>query len=344
MCGGGSLLNSSSWNKKCGLHTPTLPHEKVSGPGGLGGGGWRAESGRRRCKSNLTRTRALTRDSCPRPHASTSLRNAPSPGAVAAPGFCSRGTPENGSRSPPGRDRGLQKWAQLCKPRLNSPRRGREPLPATQRFPSSDPQTQSTSLLEAAAVAATRARPPPRRGRTPSSPGRGAQPAANSVAAAQYRGAAHTITAPQDRRRAPPGSGVRPAAPGTRGQAHLSGTPRPPECTSSAGAPPHAAAAAAARSHSPAPRPSPLRPGRSRFPAPPSSAPAQEASPPVPLPRTPQPPHPLTAAQRPAAGGGRRPGARKRLDRGDPGRTPYLGGRRGGDGRSGSASERGGRQ
>ncbi|OBS74414.1 hypothetical protein A6R68_15049, partial [Neotoma lepida] len=34
-----------------------------------------------------------------------------------------------------------------------------------------------------------------------------ANPAANGVAAAQYRGAAHTITAPQDRRRARPGVG-----------------------------------------------------------------------------------------------------------------------------------------
>lgn len=76
----------------------------------------------------------------------------------------------------------------------------------------------------------------------------------------------------------------------------------------------------------------------------PPPQPQRRKLPPRPPPQNPQPPHPLTAAQRPAAGGGRRPGARKRPDRGDPGRTPYLGGRRGGDGRSGSASERGGRQ
>ena len=97
----------------------------------------------------------------------------------------------------------------------------------------------------------------------------------------------------------------------------------------------------------PAPRPSPLRPGRSRFRAPPSSAAAQEA-PPRPPPRNPPslpPPKPQLNGrpQRREKGGGG-PGARKWPDRGDPGRTPYLGGRRGGDARSGSASERGGRR
>lgn len=108
---------------------------------------------------------------------------------------------------------------------------------------------------------------------------------------------------------------------------HTSRAPRGPQSAAFTAHPPP--------SHSPTPRASPLRPGRSRFPAPPSSAPAQEAPPRSPLRNPPSPPPPLTAAQRPAAGaggGGRRPGARKRPDRGDPGRTPYLGGRRGGDG------------
>lgn len=102
---------------------------------------WRAESGRRRRKFNLTRTRALTPAGCPRPvcplHLGMPLRQEP----PLPPGFRSDGTPEQGTRSSRGRDRGLPKWAQLCKPHLNSPRRGGEPLPATQRFPSSYPQT-----------------------------------------------------------------------------------------------------------------------------------------------------------------------------------------------------------
>lgn len=137
---------------------------------------------------------------------------------------------------------------------------------------------------------------------------------------------------PRDRRRARAGREVRPAAPALRAP-HTSRPRAAPRVPPSL---PH---------HSgtlPAPAPRPLRPGRSRSPEPPSSALAQEA-PPVPLPGTPTAPRPLTAAQRPAAaagGGGRRPGAQKLPDLGDPGRTPYLGGRRGGDWRSGPASER----
>lgn len=156
------------------------------------------ESREKRRKSNLTQACALPPDSFPRP-VSPSLRNCPFPQGpptlpASAPTVHLRGAP---GLLAPSRDRGLPKWAQLCKPRLNSPRPGWEPLPATQRFPSSHPQIHSTSLLAAAAVAATRARPPLGRLRTSSSPGHGAQLAANGVAAAQYRGAAHTITAPR---------------------------------------------------------------------------------------------------------------------------------------------------
>lgn len=104
---------------------------------------------------------------------------------------------------------------------------------------------------------------------------------------------------------------------------HTSRAPRGPQSTAFT-APP-----LLGHTHS-LPRPGPLRPERSRFPASPSSALAQEA-PPRPPPRNPQPPAPLTAAQRPAAaagGGGRRPGARKGPDLGDLGWTPYLGRRR----------------
>lgn len=136
-----------------------------------------------------------------------------------------------------------------------------------------------------------------------------------------------------------PGMGCAPRPRALRAR-HTSRAPRGPHSAAFI-APPHSGA------HSPAPRPSPLLPGRSRSPAPPSSAPAKEAPPAPPSPEPPPAPAPLTAAQRPAAAageGGRRPGPRKRPDRRDPGRTPYLGGRRGGDGRSGSASERGGRR
>lgn len=93
-----------------------------------------------RCKSNLIRTRALTPDSCPRPMRTLHEGTAPSLGVADAPGFRAHRTPGRsaGPLAPSG-DRGLPKWAQLCKPRLNSPRPGGEPLPATQRFPSSHP-------------------------------------------------------------------------------------------------------------------------------------------------------------------------------------------------------------
>lgn len=80
----------------------------------------------------------------------------------------------------------------------------------------------------------------------------------------------------------------------------------------------------------------------------PPPQPRRRKLPRVPLPGTPPVSRPPNRSSTAGGSGGRRggggPGARKRPDRGDPGRTPYLGGRRGGDGRSGSASERGGRR
>ena len=102
---------------------------------------------------------------------------------------------------------------------------------------------------------------------------------------AARRSAAHTITAPQDRRRARPGSGVRPAAPRHSPLGTPLRDPKAPRVHLPCPSPPP-------RSHSPAPRPSPLRPGRSRFPAPPSSAPAQEAPPRPPPQNPPAPPPP----------------------------------------------------
>lgn len=146
-----------------------------------------------------------------------------------------------------------------------------------------------------------------------SSPGRGAEPAAHRAAAAQYRGAARAITAPQDRRRARPASGVRPQ-PGTRGPAHLSGPAAPhSQARSPVLAPARSARGAAARRA-------------------PSSTPGR-TSPGAPLPGPPGPPPPNRSSTAGGSGGrrGRRPGARKRPDRRVP-RTPYLGERRGGDG------------
>lgn len=173
------------------------------------------------------------------------------------------------------------------------PAPGREPLPLN----ASRPHISKQSIpFCTASAAATRARPPPRRLRTPASPGRGAEPAANRAAAAQYRGAAHTITAPQDRRhgagvgcaRQPPHSG--PGAPLEE--------PRGPRVQAS---PPPPRSVPLTR---PPPRPSPLRPGRSRLPARPPPQPRREAPRASPLPGTPQVSRPLTAAQRPAAATG----------------------------------------
>lgn len=146
-------------------------------------------------------------------------------------------------------------------------------------------------------MAATRARPPPRRLRTPSSPGRCAQLAANRVAAAQYRGAANTITAP-------PGPAAR--------AARERGAPEGP-WHSRRGTPlGHLAAPRVQPSRPPLlghthplPRPGPLRPECSRFPASPSSALAQEA-PPRPLPRNPPAPRPPNRSSTAGGSGGRR--------------------------------------
>lgn len=200
-----------------------------------------------------------------------------------------------------------------------------EPLPATVRFPSPYPQTQSTSFLPEAA--ATRAWPPPRGPRTSSSRGRGAEPAANGVAAAQYRGAAHTITAPQDRRRARPGVGCARQLRALEARRTSRAPRRPGSATS---APPRS------RAHSPAPSPSPLHPGL-------AARQAQEAPRESPPRNPPSPPNRSSTASGRAGGGGGGRGPRTSPVAGSP-RTLYLGGRRGADRRSGSGSERGGRR
>lgn len=248
------------------MHSPPPP--RVSCLGTLGEG--RRAAGGRRCKSTLTLARALRR-----PPRGVFLHQGSS-----EPLLLLRGCTREGLSLPWWSDRSLPKWAQLCKPRLNSQRLGKEPLPATVRFPSPHPQTQSTSFLPEAA--ATRAWPPPRCPRTSSSQRRGAEPAANGVAAAQYRGAAHTITAPQDRRRARPGVGC---ARQLRALEARRTSPAPRRPRSAASAPPRS------RAHSPAPSPNPLHPG-------PAALPAQEA--PRESPSS-NPTAPLTAAQRPAA-------------------------------------------
>lgn len=224
------------------------------------------ESGGRPRKPNLSPGRALTRDSRPRPvwpfRRDPPLHSGwPTPPA-SAPTVPPRGT--GSARSEQGQ--GLPKWAQLCKRRLNSPRPGggpSRPLGASRaHIPQHGPLPSSPR----------RRRPEPApRPRTPPSPGRGAELAASRVAAAQYRGAQSPPPGAQCARRSPHSG---PGAP----LGHLA-------------APSAAFPARIPRPHSPAPRPSPLRPGRSRFPAPPSSALAQEA-PPRPPPRNPPSPPP----------------------------------------------------
>nr|XP_051701063.1 proline-rich protein 2 isoform X2 [Oryctolagus cuniculus] len=194
-------------------------------------------------------------------------------------GFSSDGAPGRGARPPEGSGRGLPKWAQLCKPRPNSPRRGGQPLPAAGRFQSSHPQTQSTSLrAAAAAAAATRARPPPRRPRA-LPPGSGTRRRARCK-----RCGRRTIPRRGAHNHRPPGPAARtarewgaPGGPQRPAQAHLSGGPRPP--------PPHSP------SPSPALHPGPLGPGRSPLPRAPSPASALEG-PLRPPPRNPSPPPP----------------------------------------------------
>lgn len=272
---------------------------------------------------------------------SPSSRNAPSPGSADAPDFRSDVTPEQGTRP-------LRGGTGACRSELNSanlistPRakEGGPSLPLNASRPHIP--KQSTSLLAAAAVAATRARPPPRRLRTPASPGRGAEPAANGVAAAQYRGAAQRTQSPPPRTGGAQGPGVGCARrpPPARAARHTTPAPQSPQSAPPLPAPPHSGTLTR-------PPPQPTPPRAQPLPCAPLLSPGAGSSPAYPSPEPLSSPTPLTAAQRPAASageGGRRPGARKRPDRRDPGRTPYLGGRRGGDRRSGSASERGGRQ
>lgn len=111
------------------------------------------------------------------------------------PSFFFKGAYEMSCRSPGGETGACQSGLN-CVNRVSTPRAvAKEPLPTTLRFPSPHPQTQSTSFLPEAE--ATRAWPPPRCQRTSTSRGRGAESAANGVAAAQYRGAAHTIPPPR---------------------------------------------------------------------------------------------------------------------------------------------------
>lgn len=236
---------------------------------------------RGRWKCNLTRALEPPASPLPAPPGAPCLERVP-PGTPARP------------LAPPGRGMGgeeLPKWAQLCQPRPNSPRRGGEPLLVTLRFPSSHPQTQSTSLL---AAADPRSRPPPASPRTPSYPATRGRVAASRVAAAQYRGAARTIAAPQDRRRA--------RVP-ARGESGRRGQPRPgppvqpaPSLPTSAGftgpsrtPPPSHLATLSRRSPDPQSRPDPLGPGRSRSPAP---QPRRRKLPRVPSPEPLQPPAP----------------------------------------------------
>lgn len=267
-----------------------------------------------------------------------SVRNAPATGVADASSFRSDRTLARGIRSAPGRGGGLPKWAQLCKPRLNSPRRGREPLPATLRFPSShlqtvhfpsrysrgggNPSLTPTPPPANAFLTGTRCRARCKPCGRSTIPRRGAhnhRPPGPAARTAREWGA------PGGPRHSGPGTPLeQPAAP--RVQAS-----RPP---------PHSVTLTR-------PPPQPTPPRAQPLPRAPLLSPGAGSSPASPSPEPPQLPAPLTAAQRPAAAareGGRRPGARKRPDRGDPGRTPYLGGRRGGDRRSGSASERGGRR
>lgn len=98
----------------------------------------------------------------------------------------------------------------------------------------------------------------------------------------------------------------------------------------------------------PRPAPQPTPPRAQPLPRAPRLSRGAGSSPASPSPEPPPVSRPPNRSSTAGGSGGRRggggPGARKLPDRGDPGRTPYLGGRRGGDGRSGSASERGGRR
>jgi hypothetical protein len=241
------------------------------------------------------------------------------------PSFFFKGAHEMGCRSRGGATGACQSGLN-CANRVSTPRAvAKEPLPTTLRFPSPHPQTQSTSFLPEAE--ATRAWPPPHSQRMSTSRGRGAEPAANGVAAAQYRGAAHTITAPPDRRRARPGVGCarQPRALEAR---RTSRAPRKPR--SAASAPPRS------RAHSSAPSPSPLHPGPAARPA--LEAPRESSSS-----EPPSSPNRSSTARGRAGGegSGRGPGTSRVV--GSP-RTPYLGGRRGADRRSSSGSEPGGRR
>lgn len=278
--------------------------------------------GRARCKSNLIRTRALTPDSCPRPLCTPQEGAAPSRRAAAAPAPAPpahlRGAPGPLARGA----QGPARVAQLCKPRLNSPRPGGEPLP---RSPLPVPTSLSPVHFPPAALAAPEpgARspaPPPEHAVAPGTPGP-RDPGPRRPARRKRRGGrtiprrgAHNHRCPDRGARGP----ERSAPPALRA-GHTS---------------PHLAAPGCSLRGPPPPATLPRPPPRAQpFPEPPSSARAQEA-PPRPPPRNPQAPRPLTAAQRPAAaaaagGGGRRPGAQKLPDLGEPGRTPYLGGRRG---------------
>lgn len=213
------------------------------------------------------------------------------------PTFFFKGAQEMGCRSPGGATGACQSGLN-CANRVSTPRAvAKEPLPTTLRFPSPHPQTQSTSFLPEAE--ATRAWPPPRCQRTSTSRGRGAEPAANGVAAAQYRGAAHTITAPQDRRRARPGVGCarQPQALEARRTSRAPHKPR-----SAASAPP------CSRAHSSAPSPNPLHPGPAR--------PALEAPRESPSSEPPSSPQPQLNGQRQGRRRGRRPRARDQPGRG----------------------------
>lgn len=106
------------------LHSP-----RVSCPGTLGEG--RRTAGGRRCKFTLTLARALRR-----PPLGVFLYQ-----GSTKPLLLLRGCTREGLSIPWWSDRSLPKWAQLCKPRPNSQRLGKEPLPATVRFPSPHPQT-----------------------------------------------------------------------------------------------------------------------------------------------------------------------------------------------------------
>lgn len=97
------------------------------------------------------------------------------------------------------------------------------------------------------------------------------------------------------------GVGCAQRPPGTRGQAHLSGTPRPPECTSSAGSPPRSRRRRSVTLTRPPPQPTPPR--AQPLPCAPLLSPSAGSFPPGPPPQNPPTPPP---SNRSSTAGGRR--------------------------------------